>query len=114
MKETEIIAKKHKKQKLKKGDEIIVISGSQKGKKGKVLFLDPVRDRVVVQGVNMKKRFQRPSQEAPQGGVMEVEYPLHISNVMFYDSKKKKGVRLGYSLESGKKVRVSRPDRKEV
>lgn len=99
---------------LKSGDEVIVIAGAEKGKKGKIMFIDPVRQKVVVQGVNKTKRFQRPSQENPQGGVIEIEKPMHISNVMFFDSKSKKGVRLGMKVENGKKVRVTRPDGKEV
>lgn len=107
-------SRKFRKMALKKGDEVVVIAGSQKGKRGKIMFIDKARDRVFVQGVNKVKRFQRPSQENPQGGVIEVEASMHLSNVMFYDSKKKKGVRLGTATKDGKKVRVSRPDGKEV
>lgn len=99
---------------LKKDDEVIVIGGTQKGKRGKIMFIDKVRNRVFVQGVNKIKRFQRPTQENPQGGVVEVESGIHISNVMFYDSKKKRGVRLGMKSDGRKKLRVSRPDGKEV
>ena len=99
---------------LKIGDEVVVVSGSEKGKRGKILYIDRRKDRVYIQGVNKIKRFQRPSQENPQGGIMEVESPMHLSNVMYYDSKAKKGVRLGsQSGESGKK-RVTRPEGKEV
>lgn len=99
---------------LKKDDEVIVIGGSQKGKRGKIMFIDKVRNRVFIQGVNKIKRFQRPTQENPQGGVVEVESGIHISNVMFYDSKNKKGVRLGMKADGTKKVRVTRPEGKEV
>lgn len=99
---------KFKKVKLRKDDEVIVISGSRedKGKKGKILSIDKKRDRVYVSGINKKKKFVRPTQENPQGGEIEIERPIHISNVMFYDSKLKKGVRLG--VEGEKKDRVSR------
>ncbi len=104
--------KKIRNTKLKREDEVIVISGSQKGKRGKIMAV--INDRVYVQGVNKLKRFQRPTQENPQGGILEIESSIHISNVQLYDSKKKKGVRLGYNVKDDKKVRVSRPDGKEV
>ena len=101
--------------KLKKDDEVIVIGGLQKGKRGKIMFIDKQNERVFVQGVNKIKRFQRPTQENPQGGVIELEAGIHISNVLYYDSKLKKGVRLGYKTDKdGKKVRVTRPEGKEV
>ncbi len=100
---------------LKAGDEVVVIGGSQKGKRGKIMHIDKAKSRVYVQGVNRIKRFQRPTQENPKGGVIEVEAGIHVSNVMFYDSKTKKGARLGASVsKDGKKVRVARPDRREV
>ncbi|MBI3395910.1 MAG: 50S ribosomal protein L24 [Spirochaetia bacterium] len=102
------------KTKLKSGDEVVVVSGSQKGKRGKIMHIDRKKKRVYVQGVNRIKRFQRPTQENPKGGVIEVEASMHISNVMFYDSKTKKGVRLGRRADKDKKVRVSRPEGKEV
>lgn len=108
---------KHKRIKLQKDDEVVIISGKEKGKRGKLLAIDKKRDRVFVEGANKRKRFIRPSQENPTGGVVEIEGPIHISNVMFYDSKSKKGVRLGYTVNADKtKVRVSkkRKERKEV
>ncbi|PJZ69140.1 50S ribosomal protein L24 [Leptospira perolatii] len=105
---------KFKTVRLKKDDEVVIIAGKEKGKRGKILVIDKKRDRVVVEGLNKRKRFLRPTQENPQGGTVEVEAPMHISNVMFYDSKKKKGVRLGYQEVKGKKVRVSKPDGKEI
>lgn len=81
---------KFKKFRFKKNDEVICIAGKEKGKKGKVLSIDKKRDRVIVEGLNKRKRFMRPTQENPQGGVIEVEAAIHISNVMFYDSKKKR------------------------
>lgn len=103
------------KTKLRRDDEVIVIAGKEKGKRGKIMFIDRGGERVVVQGVNKRRRFQRPTQENPQGGSLEIEAPLEISNVMFYDSKQKKGVKLGSkTLEGGKKVRVTRPEGREV
>ena len=100
--------------KLKKGDTVIVMSGREKGKRGEIMFIDKVSEKVVIQGVKKIKRYQRPSQENPQGGVLEIEAPIHLSNVMYYDAKLKKGVRLGYKDVDGKKVRVTRPEGKEV
>ena len=105
---------KFKKIKLKKDDEVICIAGKEKGKKGKILAFDKKRDRLVIEGLNKRKRFLRPTQENPKGGVIEVESPMHISNVMLYDSKLKKGVRTGIGEIKGKKVRVTRPEGKEI
>jgi len=101
--------------KLKKDDEVVIIAGSQKGKRGKILQIDRKSGKVFVQGVNLKKRFQRPTQENPQGGSIEIEFPLPISNVMYYDSKAKKGVKLGVKRDaSGKRVRFLKSDGKEI
>jgi large subunit ribosomal protein L24 len=102
---------KFKKIKLKKDDEVIVITGKKedKGKKGKILSIDRKKDRVYVSGINIRKKFVRPTQENPQGGEIHIEGSIHISNVMLYDSKKKKGVRVGTEVkENGRKVRVNR------
>jgi large subunit ribosomal protein L24 len=101
---------KFKKIKLKKDDEVIVIAGKRddKGKKGKVLSIDKKKDRVFVSGINKRKKFVRPTQENPQGGIIEVEQSIHISNVMLFDSKRKEGVRTGIQIVKGEKQRVSR------
>ncbi len=105
---------KFKKTKLRKDDEVIVIAGKDKGRRGKILAIDKKRDRVFVEGINKRKRFVRPTQENPQGGQIELEFPIHISNVMYYDSKLKKGVRIGYSGDKKSKIRVTRPGGKEI
>jgi large subunit ribosomal protein L24 len=105
---------KFKRVKLQKDDEVVVIAGKDKGKKGKILAIDKKRDRVFVEGVNKRKRFVRPTQENPQGGQIEIEFPIHISNVMFFDSKKKSGVRVGFKVSKDSKVRISRPEGKEI
>lgn len=107
-------AAKHTRIKLKTGDEVVVISGREKGKRGEIMFIDKPRNRVVVQGVNKIKRFQRPTQENPQGGVIEIEQGLHISNVMYYDSKSKQGRRLGYKIEGDSKSRAMRMPKGEL
>jgi large subunit ribosomal protein L24 len=94
---------------LKKGDMVIVITGKSKGKTAKVIEVDYEKERVLLQGVNRVKRHQRPTQTQRQGGIIEKEAPLHISNVMLYDEKSGKGTRIGYKVQSdGKKERISR------
>ncbi len=93
---------------IKKGDEVIVLSGREKGKRGKVLRVVRKEDRVLVQGVNMIKRHTRPSQVSP-GGILEREAALHISKVALVDPKLGKPTRVGYKfLEDGRKVRFAK------
>ena len=96
---------KHPCFKLKVDDEVIVLSGKDKGKRGKIMAINRDRNILVVQGINLIRRFQRPSQENPKGGILELERPLHFSNVAYYDSKSKKGMRLGYLLKGPKQKR---------
>ncbi len=93
---------------VKKGDEVIVIAGKDKGKQGKVLSASPKNEKVVVEGIGMVKRHTKPSQKLPQGGIIEKEAPIHVSNVMPYCSACKKGVRVAHVIENGKKIRVCR------
>ena len=94
--------------KIKKGDQVIVTTGREKGKTGEVLAVLRQEDRVLVQGVNMVKRHQRPTQVSP-GGIEEKEAPLHISNVAHVDPKDNKPTRIGYKfLEDGRKVRFAK------
>ncbi|MGH7571788.1 MAG: 50S ribosomal protein L24 [Gemmatimonadota bacterium] len=91
-----------------KGDEVLVISGNDRGKTGKVLAVFPERQRVIVEGVNFIKRHTRPSQKNPQGGVVEREAPIHVSNVMPYDSGARRGTRVRTRvLSDGTRVRES-------
>lgn len=99
---------------LKKGDTVVVIAGSDRGTKGRVLAVDPRKDQVLVQGVNMKWKHVRKSQQNPQGGRTQREYPLHVSNVAYFDEQSGKGVRLGAKTEGGKKQRVARPSGKSL
>jgi large subunit ribosomal protein L24 len=97
--------------KIRRDDEVIVISGKDRGKTGKVLRVDPGKDRVYVTGLNIIKRHMRPSQTATGtqvGGVIEREGPIHVSNVMLIDPKDKKRTRVGISREDGRRTRVSR------
>ncbi len=94
---------------IRKGDMVIVIAGREKGKTGKVLELNEKKQSVRVERLNMVKRHQRPTQTQKQGGIVEKEAAIHISNVMLYDEKTGKGTRIGWKvLADGKKVRVSR------
>lgn len=91
-----------------KGDEVLVIAGNDRGKTGKVLAVFPARQRVIVEGVNFIKRHTRPSQKNPQGGVVEREAPVHISNVMPYDSGAGRGTRVrSRTLGDGTRARES-------
>ncbi len=103
------------KTRLKVDDEVVVISGKNRKARGKILALDKEKGRVVVQGVNLKKRFSRPTQENPKGGRVEIEAPIHISNVMYFDAKAKKGTRLKIGQDkNGKRVRLSVTSGKEI
>ena len=101
--------------KLKKGDKVIVISGKDKGKTGTIQRAYPKLNKVVIDGVNVRKRHQKPTQNHPEGSVVEMYAPLDASKVMFYDEKSKKGVRLGYLVkEDGSKVRINKKTGKEI
>ena len=93
--------------KIKKNDEVVVISGKYKGVKGKVLQARPEESRVVVEGVNRHKWHIKPTQEKP-GHIVDREAPIHVSNVALIDPKTKKATRVGYKMEGDKKVRVSK------
>lgn len=94
---------------VKKDDTVIVISGKDKGKKGRVLEAYPRENRVLVEGVNMVKKHVKPSRQNPQGGIITQEAPIHASNVMLVDPKTGQPTRIGYKiLENGKKVRVAK------
>ncbi len=93
---------------IKKGDTVIVISGKDRGKKGKVLQVNKKTERVIIEGVNMVTKHQKPTQRVQQGGIVHQEAAVHVSNVMIYDTKVKAGTRIKHQiLENGKKVRVS-------
>jgi large subunit ribosomal protein L24 len=99
--------------KIRSGDHVEVISGKDRGKSGRVLRVDPTRERVVVEGLNMVKRHTRPSQiagaqsEAQMGGVIERENGIHVSNVMLLDAKGKR-TRVRIEREGGKRYRVAK------
>ncbi|WP_343056308.1 50S ribosomal protein L24 [Roseospira goensis] len=93
---------------IRKGDKVVVVSGRDKGRHGEVLKAMPREDRVIVQGVNKVKRHQRQTQTA-QGGIIEKEAPIHVSNVMHEDPKDNQPTRVGFKvLEDGRKVRFAK------
>ncbi len=100
--------------KIKKNDNVIIVAGNYKGKTGKVLKVYPKRDRVIVEGVNIIKRHTKANQQLPQGGIIEKEAPLHVSNVMLVDPKTNEATRIGKKIiiddKTGKKrsIRVSK------
>jgi large subunit ribosomal protein L24 len=93
---------------VKKGDTVIVIAGKDKGKQGVVLEAFPKKSRVLVEGVNLVKKHAKPSQDNPQGGILNQEASIHSSNVMHVDPKSGERTRVGYKEENGKKVRVAK------
>ena len=93
--------------KIKKGDHIVVIAGKDRGKSGKVLSVFSSRMRVLIEGVGLKKKHQRPRRAGQKGEVITMPTPIHISNTMLYCSHCKKGVRTGYALlPEGEKQRI--------
>ena len=93
---------------VKKGDKVVVISGKDKGKQGVVLEAFPKKDRVLVEGVNIVKKHAKPSQVNPQGGILNQEAAIHVSNVMLLDPKTGTPTRVGTKDVDGKKVRVAK------
>ncbi len=95
--------------KIKKGDKVVVITGRDKGRVGEVLKVLPKEMRVIVQGVHRVKRHTRPTQANPQGGILEKEGTIHISNVAHVDPKSDKPTRVGFKvLKDGSKVRFAK------
>lgn len=93
---------------VKKNDKVKVIAGKDKGTEGVVEQVIPAANRVVVKGVNIVMKHQKPSNANPNGGIIEVEAPIDASNVMLIDPKDGKPTRVGYKVVDGKKVRVSK------
>jgi len=102
--------------KIRRDDEVMVISGKDRGKTGKVLRVEPSKQRVYVEGLNIVKRHQKPSAMNPnaQAGVIEREGPIHISNVALVDPKEKKPTRVGIKREDGKRFRVARRSGQQI
>jgi len=101
------------KQKIKTGDEVIVIAGKDKGKKGTVKSVDVKNERLIVEGVNLIKKHQK-ANALQEAGMVEKEASIHASNVMIADPESGKPTRVGIKLEDGKKVRVAKKSGKEL
>ncbi|MEW6635940.1 MAG: 50S ribosomal protein L24 [Actinomycetota bacterium] len=100
--------------KIKRGDTVVVISGKEKGKRGEVERVLPRENRVVVQGVNVRTRHARPSQNNPDG-LYTFEAPIHVSNVMLVDPDTGEPTRVGYRFtDSGEKIRVAKKSGKDI
>ena len=103
----------NKKFKLKKGDDVIVLAGKDKGKTGKIIKMIPKQMKAIVSEINKVKKNQKPDNNQA-GGIIDKEMPIHISNLSFFDPELKKGVRIGYKLENSKKARINKSSGKEI
>lgn len=99
--------------KIKKGDQVIVRTGKDKGRTGEVVEVRPADQLIKVQGINMVTRHRRPTQ-ANAGGIEQMEAPIHISNIALIDPETNKATRVGYDMADGKKVRVARKSGKAI
>ena len=94
--------------KLKKGDEVIILAGKDKGKIGKIIKVKPLNNKAIVAGINKVKKHKKPDNNQA-GGIIEKEMPIHISNLAFHDMVLKKGVRVGFKFDQkNKKIRINK------
>ena len=100
--------------KIRKNDQVLIISGKDRGKRGKVLKVLPKEERVIIEGINIKKKSVRPKRSGEKGQIVEVPAPLHVSNVKIICSKCGKAVRIGYKVEAGKKYRICKKCKQEI
>ena len=100
---------------IKKGDSVMVIAGESKGQKGRVLEVDRIKERALVEGVNMVSKHTKPHSKAPQGGIIKKEAPIHLSNLMLIDPTSGNPTRVGKRLnEKNKLVRYSKKSGEEI
>ncbi len=99
---------------IKKGDEVIILAGKDKGQKGKVLKVFVKEERVLVEGVNMVSKSAKPSAKHPQGGIIKQEAPIHISNVSLIDPKSGKATRVSIKHEGKNVIRVAKKSGEEI
>lgn len=99
---------------LQKGDSVIVRSGKDKGKIGKIIATHPMTNSVTVEGINIAKKHVKPSKVYPQGGIIDLTRPINVSKVAAYDSTSKKASKIGYKIDSGKKIRIYKRTGKEI
>lgn len=100
--------------KIKKGDNVIIVTGKDKGKKGKVVRAFPKDHKVVVEGINMRKKHQRAGKGRQKGQVVDVAMPIHVSNVMMIDPKTGKQTRIGKKVAGGKQIRIAKKSGTEL
>jgi large subunit ribosomal protein L24 len=93
---------------IHRGDNIVIIAGKDKGRTGTVSRALPSSEKVIVEGLNLRKRHRRPRRANEKGQIIEFAHPIHVSNVMLVDPKTGKGTRVGYRVEDGKKVRYAK------
>ena len=99
--------------KLKKGDEVLVLAGKDKGKTGKIIKMIPRDSKAIVAEINKVKKHQKPSNN-DAGGIIEKEMPIHISNLAYYESSSKKTIRISFKFENNKKTRINKETGKEI
>tara|TARA_B100000900_G_C20536576_1_gene698648 strand:- start:669 stop:986 length:318 start_codon:yes stop_codon:yes gene_type:complete len=99
--------------KIKKGDEVIVLTGKDKGKTGKIVKMFPKKMKAIVSELNKVKKNQKPDNNQP-GGIVDKEMPIHISNLSFYDPELKKGIKIGFKFIENRKVRINKSSGKEI
>jgi len=100
--------------KLKKGDEVIVLAGKDKGKKGKIVRILPDYRKAIVSEINKVKKHQKPGNNEP-GGIIDKDMPIHVSNLAYFDAKKNTGIRIGYKIDpNNKKIRINKKSGKEI
>lgn len=101
--------------KIKKGDNVIVLAGEDRGKEGRVLSVDAAKNRALVEGVNIVTKAAKPSAKHPQGGLVKMEAPINISNLSLIDPKSGKATRVGYKTnDKGEKIRYSKKSGEEI
>ena len=101
--------------KLKKNDEVIVLSGKDKGKIGKIVATHPNSNKVTVEGINIAKKHVKPNKQNPQGGIIEVTQPIYVSKVAILEPTSKKPSKIGFKLnEDGSKIRIYKKSNKEI
>ena len=99
--------------KLKKGDEVLVLAGKDKGKTGKIIKMIPRDSKAIVSDINKVKKHQKPSNN-DAGGIIEKEMPIHISNLAYYESSSKKTIKISFKFENNKKTRINKETGKEI
>lgn len=100
--------------KIKSGDTVRVIAGDHKGSEGKVVRILRDKNKAIVEGVNTVSKHEKPSAKNPQGGIIEKEAPIHISNLSLIDPKSGEATRVGYEMRDGKKVRIAKKSNEVV